>query len=68
MSCPVFIAIIRRVLKAQFPRKQSKADYSKNIEMEKSRGHGLCLSLGWLHISEKKLLKTAILLVQELIK
>ena len=26
------------------------------------------LSLGWLHISEKKLLKSAIMLVQELIK
>ena len=28
----------------------------------------ICLSLGWLNISEKKLSKTTILLVQELIK
>ena len=31
-------------------------------------GARFCLSLGWLHISGKTLLKTAILFVQELIK
>ena len=38
-----------------------------NKEKKKSRAQ-FCLSHGWLHISEKKLEKTAILLVQGLIK
>ena len=39
--------------------------FKKYLEKRKSRAR-FCLSLGWLHISEKKILKTAILLVQEL--
>ena len=39
--------------------------FKKYFERKKSRAL-FCLSLGWLHISEKKLLKTAIMLVQEL--
>ena len=39
--------------------------FKKYLERRKSRAR-FCLSLGWLHISEKKSLKTAILLVQEL--
>ena len=46
--------------------KQLKVDYSKNIRKEENCGHGF-VSLAWLQISEKKLLKTSILLVQELI-
>ena len=41
--------------------------FKKYLKRRKSRAR-FCLSLGWLHISEKKLLKTSILLVQELIK
>ena len=37
----------------------------KYLERRKSRVR-FRMTLGWLHISEKKLLKTAILLVQEL--
>ena len=40
--------------------------FKKYLKRRKSRTR-FCLSLGWLHISEKKLLKTSILLVQELI-
>ena len=39
--------------------------FKKYLEKRKSRAR-FCLSLGWLHVSEKKILKTAILLVQEL--
>ena len=39
-------------MKAYFARKQLKVD-SKNIWKEENRGHR-CLSLGWLHIIEKK--------------
>ena len=46
MSCSFFIAIIRRVLKAYFPWKQSKADYSKNIQKEKIAG--TVLFVPWL--------------------
>ena len=51
-----------------FAWKQLKVDYSKNIWKEENRRHGLvCLLVS--HISKKKnLLKTAILLVQELRK
>ena len=41
--------------------------FKKYLKRRKSRVQ-FCLSLSWLHISEKKLLKTAIVLVQELIK
>ena len=42
--------------------------FKKYLKRRKSRAQ-FCFSLGWLHISKKKkLLKTAILLVQELIK
>ena len=40
--------------------------FKKYLERRKLRAR-FCLSLGWLHISEKKLLKTSILLVLELI-
>ena len=39
--------------------------FKKYLERRKSRGL-FCFSLGWLHISEKELLKIAILSVQEL--
>ena len=39
--------------------------FKKYLKRRKSRAR-FCLSLGWLHLSEKELLKTAILLVQEL--
>ena len=39
--------------------------FKKYLEMRKSWAR-FCLSLGWLYISEKELLKTAILVVQEL--
>ena len=42
-------------MKAQFPRKRSKADYSKNIQKEKNRGHSFVFL--WLYISEKKLIE-----------
>ena len=68
MSFWFFIAIIRRVLKAYFPWKQSKADSSKNIQKEKNCGLGfVCLLVGYMSV-KKKILKTAILLLQELIK
>ena len=38
--------------------------FKKYLERRKPRVL-FCLSLGWLHISEKKSLKTAILFVQE---
>ena len=57
MSYSFFIALIRRVLKAYFAWKQL---FKKYLKGKKSRAC-FCLSLGWLHISEKKLLKTAIL-------
>ena len=41
--------------------------FKKYLKRRKSRAR-FCFSLGWLHISKKKLFKTAILLVQELIK
>ena len=41
--------------------------FKKYLKIRKSRAQ-FYLSLGWLHISEKKLSKTAILLEQELIK
>ena len=41
--------------------------FKKYLKRRKSRAR-FCLSLGWLHISEKKILKTSILLVQKLIK
>ena len=70
--CPVFstkshsffISIIRRVLKEYFAWKQFIQKYLKR---GKSRAR-LCLPLDWLHISVNKLMKTAILLVQELRK
>ena len=67
MSYSFFIAITRQALKAHFTRKQLKVDYSKNIwKEEKNRGHGfVCLLVGYISV-KKKLLKTAILLVQEL--
>ena len=46
--------------------KTVKSRLFKNyLERRRSRAR-FCVSLGWLHITEKKLLKTAILLVQEL--
>ena len=49
-----------------FCKKTVKTRYFKKY-LEKRKLHArFCLSLGWLHVSEKKLLKTAILLVQEL--
>ena len=51
MSCSFFIAIIRRVLKAYFSRKQWKADYSKYIWKEKNQGHGfVCLLVGYIPV------------------
>ena len=41
--------------------------FKKYLKRRKSRAR-FCLSFRWLHISEKILLKTSILLVQELIK
>ena len=41
--------------------------FKKYFDKRKSRAR-FCFSLGWVHISEKKILKTAIQLVQELIK
>ena len=65
MSHLFFVAIICRVLKAYFSWKKFKADHSKHIwEILWVR---FCLSFGWLHISANKFLKTAILLVQEII-
>ena len=63
MSYSFFIAITRQVLKACLAWKQLKVDCSKNILKKKSRGrwHGLLVG----YMSVKKLLKTAILLVQE---
>ena len=60
MSYLFFITITPRVLKSNFAWKQLKVDYSKNILKEENREHGFS-SVGWLHTSEKKLLKTAIL-------
>ena len=34
-----------------------KVDYSKNIWKGENRGHGFCLTLGWLNISEKKIIE-----------
>ena len=64
-----FIAINQRVLKGYFAWKQ-KYIYSKNIWKEKNRPqHLVCLLVGYrLRISEKTLLKIAIMLMQELIK
>ena len=56
MSWSFFIAIIRRILKAYFPWKQWKADYSKNIWKEKNRGHGFVLLLVG-YISVKKIIE-----------
>ena len=43
-------------MKAYFPCKQWKADYSKNIWKEKNRGHGfVCLLVGY--ISVKKIIE-----------
>ena len=51
MSCSVFIAMTRRVLKVYFPWKQWKADYSKNIWKEKNCGHGIvCLLVGYISV------------------
>ena len=52
MSHSFFIAIVQRVLIACFAWKQLKVDYSKSWAR-------FCLSLRWLHISDKKLLKTS---------
>ena len=41
--------------------------FKKYLKRRESRAR-FCLSLGWLNIGEKKLLKTTILSVQELIK
>ena len=61
-----FIAIIRQVLKAYYAWKQLKVDYSNNIWKEENCRHGF---VSWLATYLwKKLLKTSILLVQELIK
>ena len=66
ISHPFFIAIVGRVLKAYFCMKTVKSwSFKKYLKGKKMRAR-LCLSLGWLHISEKKLLKTAILLGRRL--
>ena len=56
ISCSFFIAIIRRVLKAYFPWKQSKADSSKNIQKEKNCGLGfVCLLVGYMSVKKKNI-------------
>ena len=62
------MAIIWRVLKAYFAWKQLKADYSKNIWKRKKLPARFCLFLGFLHISENELFKTAFLLVERLME
>ena len=62
MSYSFFTAITRQALKAYTVKSRI---FKKYLERRKSWA-GFCLSLGWLHISEKNILKTAILLVQEL--
>ena len=53
MSYSVFIAIIRRALRAYFAWKQLKVDYSKNIWKEENRGHGfVCLLVGWISVKK----------------
>ena len=54
MSHSFFIAITQQVLKAYFSWKQLKVAYSKNTWKEEKPQAPFCLSLGWLHISEKK--------------
>ena len=68
MSYSLFIVITLQALKAYFCMATAKGRlFIKYLERRKLWAR-FCLSLGWLHISEKKLLKTAIMLVQELIK
>ena len=62
--------MIVRVCNAHFAWKQLKADYFQfilDLKRRKSWAR-FCLSLGWVHINANKLLKTAILLVQEAYK
>ena len=67
MTDSFFIAIARRVLKACFAWKQLKVEYSKNIWKEENREDGfVCLLVGYISVN-KKLLKTSVLLGQELI-
>ena len=67
MSNSFLIAIIQEVLKAYFAWKQLKVDYSKKYLKRRKSWARFCLSLCWVHISDEKLSKTSILLVQELI-
>ena len=65
MSYSFFMVITRRALKGYFALKQLKADYSKIFGKKKIAGTVSFVS--WLATYQwKKLLKTAILLVQEL--
>ena len=66
MSCSFFIAIIRRVLKAFSKKTVTSWLCEKYLRGKKLRSQ-FCLPFGWLHIGEKFLLKTEILLVQEFI-
>ena len=53
MSYSIFIAIIRRVLKAFFAWKQLKVDYSKNIWKEENRGHRfVCPLIGYISVKK----------------
>ena len=51
-----------------FYMKTFKSRLFKNYLKRRKLHTQFCLPLGWLHTSEKKLLKTSILLVQELKK
>ena len=57
MSSSFFIAIIQRALKAYFAWKQLKVDYLKDIWKTNSQAW-FSFYLGWLNISDKKLLNT----------
>ena len=54
MSYSFFIGITRRALKAYFAVKSKL--FKKYLQRRKLRAR-FCLSLGWLHISEKKIIE-----------
>ena len=56
MSYSIFITRTQVVLKVHFGWKQLKADYSKNTWKKRKLPLSF-LSLGWLHISEKKIIE-----------
>ena len=67
MSSSFFTAIIQRALKAYFAWKQLKVDYLKDIWKTNSEAW-FSFYLGWLNISDKKLLNTNNSVIAQIMK